>query len=293
MRKIPTFIIEEHHEAFIVWNLAVEKGWLPSTKNYLFHVDEHSDMATPRFNRSVLELKDHKSDVKKFTYEELNIASFIIPACYCELFNKVYWFRQKHKRTYIRPVKMFVRSYNQAGKRLVSGRIKDLKTIVDDTDRKSFDYYLQTIEQMPPDKKVVLDIDLDYFSCSGNPNALEEIYIEITKEEYENFIHTPYHKLRYCGFSRVEAEIKDNRYYYIANNFNELYPVEVKVEQPVITERIDRFVELLERKKVIPYIIDICRSRFSGYTPLDQWKFIEETLMERLKKLYDMKYYSI
>ena len=42
-RNIPLFIVEEHHEAFIAWNHAVQKGWLPNKENCLLHVDAHSD----------------------------------------------------------------------------------------------------------------------------------------------------------------------------------------------------------------------------------------------------------
>jgi hypothetical protein len=126
-QEIPTFIIEEHHEAFIVWNYAIQQGWLPATGNCLFHVDEHSDMGTPRFNESIHSLNGDMVKVKEFTYQELNIASFVIPACYREIFNQVYWIRQKHRKTLHKPVEMFVRSYNQAGKRLLSGKMKHIK----------------------------------------------------------------------------------------------------------------------------------------------------------------------
>ena len=44
----------------------------------------------------------------------------------------------------------------------------------------------------------------------------------------------------------------------------------------------------LKDKQVNPQIIDIARSRFSGYTPHDQWQFIENNLIERLSALYDL-----
>lgn len=66
-KPIPTFIIEEHHEAFIAWNYAVQKGLIPPTGNTLFHVDEHSDMGMPRFNRSIHELNDNIEDIKDYS----------------------------------------------------------------------------------------------------------------------------------------------------------------------------------------------------------------------------------
>jgi hypothetical protein len=43
-QHIPIFIMEEHHEAFIVWNYAMRAGWIPVKENCLFHVDTHADM---------------------------------------------------------------------------------------------------------------------------------------------------------------------------------------------------------------------------------------------------------
>jgi len=89
-QNIKTFIIEEHHEAFFVWNYAVLNNLLPAKGNNLFRIDEHSDMETPRFNLSIHELNGDLTLLENFTYNELNIGNFILPIIYQELFNKVY-----------------------------------------------------------------------------------------------------------------------------------------------------------------------------------------------------------
>lgn len=160
----------------------------------------------------------------------------------------------------------------------------------DDADRVEFDYYLLSEVQMPSDKKVILDIDLDYFSCAGDPNAIEEIFVEITEEEYDSFADNKYHRLNYVGVGRIEAVKKDGRFYYVINNFRELYPSSVRVENDVIVDRIRRFADTLKANNIKPLMIDICRSRFSGYTPPDQWEFIESHLLDELSAIYkDMK----
>jgi len=290
-QNIPVFTVEEHHEAFIVWNYAAKAGWIPDKENCLFHVDAHSDMATPRFNKSIHELKSDLSELKKFTYKELNIASFIVPACYQGLFNQVFWIKPNNINQSYTQQERYVRSFNQSGKRLISGKTESLpkeKDIID-PDRKIFDYFLSTIEQLPSHREVVLDIDLDYFSCSGNPNELKEIIIEITDDEYHNFIMNPYHRLNYIGFYNIEAVQQEGKSLYIINKFNEKYSAKSKVDNQIVEERIDKFIDCLSSKHVTPFVIDICRSRFSGYTPGDQWNFIEGNLLEKLDNLFKIK----
>ena len=290
-QKIPVFTVEEHHEAFIVWNFAVRKGWISNKGNCLFHVDAHSDMGTPRFNKSIHDIKTDPEEIKSFTYKELDIASFIIPACYQGLFNQVYWIKPQSDNQLITQREMYVRSYNQLGKRLFSGKTQNIpknKDIVD-PDRKTFDYYLSTVEQLPSNKEVVLDIDLDYFSCSGNPNELQEIIIEITSSEYEHFIKDPYHRLNFIGLYNIEAIQRDDKYYYIINKFDEKYPSKMKVDNKEVDARIDRFVDCLSGNQISPLMIDICRSRFSGYTPKEQWNFIENNLLTMINKVFNIQ----
>lgn len=287
-KTIPTFIIEEHHEAFIVWNYAIQQGLIPPTGNILFHVDEHSDMGTPRFNTSINDLNGDINTIKYFTYKELNIASFIMPSLYKNLFSHVHWIRQKHQKQEVRHEEMYIRSYNQSGKRLISGKLNTLKEIKTDPDIKRFNYYLRTIKQIPNEKNAVLDIDLDYFSCSGNPNELEEVYVEITKDEYQNFITNKYHRLNYLGIEKIEASKINDNYYYKINDYNEIYPSSLKVDEKEIIKRINDFIIILVNKKISPAIISICRSAYSGYTPKEQVNFIHDNLLIKLSEIFEL-----
>jgi len=284
-KPIKTFIIEEHHEAFIVWNFAIQQGLIPSTGNTLFHVDEHSDMGTPRFNESIHELNGNLDDIIQFTYKELNIANFIIPSVYIEIINKVYWIRQKHQGNKKKNTKMFVRSYNMEGKRLFSGRLKKFK---DENLQNSilFKYYLRTISQVPSKENVILDIDLDYFSCVGDPNQIKETYIEITKDEYNLYAENKYHRLNYCNLGKIDLVTKEGKFYYVFNYYHELYPVEEHVGAETIKKRISFFIEQLKAKKIKPSIICICRSNHSGYTPKHQVDIIQKELLKELNNIY-------
>ena len=291
--SIKTFIIEEHHEAFIVWNYAIQEGLIPSTGNTLFHVDEHSDMGTPQFNISINELNGNLESVKKFTYSELNIAHFITPALYKGLFNQVYWIKQKHKKEKGHFERMYVRSYNQKGEMLLSGKLNDLWKINNDIDRREFNYYLKNIYQLPENTNVVLDIDLDYFSCTGNPNEIEEIIIEIAEDEYNKFNSTPYHRLRFSGLNKIEAISEDDKYFYKLNAFNTIYSSNLLVDLETIDERIKQLCQQIERKHISPQIIDICRSRYSGYTHTEQVNHIEKKLIDELRKTFSLQMIQI
>jgi hypothetical protein len=295
---IPTFIIEEHNEAFFIWNYAIKKKIIPALGNTLFHVDEHSDMGAPRFNKSINNLKGRTNNVKKFTHEELSISGFITPAIYNKIINRVYWIRQNHKKYRIRPIKMFVRSYNNDGKKLIKGLVSTIgkskiNLISEETDIKYFYYHSMKIDQIPNNKRVILDIDLDYFSCIGNPNEIEETYIEITKSEYDAFYCNRYHKTNYLNFYKLSAEKINDRYFYIINYFNEVHPSITYVKEDEILNRINNFVKYLSEKKVKPLLIDICRSRYSGFTPKEQWEFIERNLLYKISDSFTLEVYPI
>ena len=46
---IPVYCMEEHHEAFYYWGLAVENGYLQKEGNTLFHIDHHDDLENGAF----------------------------------------------------------------------------------------------------------------------------------------------------------------------------------------------------------------------------------------------------
>jgi hypothetical protein len=279
---IPTVIIEEHHEAYIVWCYAIQNGIIAETENTLIHVDEHSDMAVPRLNLSLNELNGDLDKIKKFTYNELGIGSFIVPAIYKGIFNSIYWIKIYPPK--VISEKMFIRSYNKGGKKLIKGHLKESNK---NEDRKDYNYYLSSLENIQDlhCSNVILDIDIDYFSSVTRPNDEQEIYIEITEKEYSNFINNKYHRLNfYC--QRIEAGKKDDKFYYVLNNYNEIYPDKLTVEPKEIQKRIDHFIKLLGKIQIEPSLIILCRSIFSGYTPRNQASFIESELISKLKQLY-------
>jgi hypothetical protein len=208
---IPLFIVEEHHEAFFTWNYAGLNKFIPATGNTLLHVDQHADMGLPRFHTSLKTLPAHLPALAKFTYRELCIGNFIPAAMYQGWFNKFYWLQ--HNRLKVSQT-VHVYSYRETGQTLLMTTNLH-EAGVFNTDRKSVLYELKTVnDPLPGTDAVVLDIDLDYFSCDKQYQAgnLGQHCIEITPEEYDRFTTDRYHPLR-INVSGVTTRIEQNRYW--------------------------------------------------------------------------------
>jgi hypothetical protein len=120
--------------------------------------------------------------------------------------------------------------------------------------------------------------------------VLKEIYLEITQKEYDEINRNKYHPINYIGIGKLETINKNDRFYLLINNYVEIYPNKLYVNKNMIEQRINSFVYNLQNKKIRPSIITICRSRFSGYTPFEQWEFIENILINELNKLYRLSF---
>jgi UPF0489 domain len=286
---IPLIVMEEHNEAFYVWNWAIQNRYISKVGNLLLHVDEHSDMSSGRFNIKADTLNGDLYTLRKFTHTELAIDTFVSTGIYKGILNNVAWVKQKHEGSMIgESIGMYVRSYNNMGKRLIIGRTIDSvlhERIREETDIKYFGYRRLHIPGIYAEENQILDIDLDFFSCVGNPAKQRELVIEISENEFDSFSENTYHRLNYL-FSRVEVVKEKEKYYYLINGYNEIYPETTYVSNGEVQDRIRIFVGELRSKEVKPRIITLCRSRFSGFTPNDQWELIENELCEKLSELY-------
>ncbi len=85
---IPLYIIEEHHEAFFIWNYAIMKNIIADRKHTLLHVDEHDDMSVPTLHKSVMEAKTDKKSLLDFTTKQSPNSSIRLKVLYV---TKLYW----------------------------------------------------------------------------------------------------------------------------------------------------------------------------------------------------------
>ncbi len=285
---VQTIIIEEHNEAFLVWNWGKNRGIIPDSQNVLFHVDEHSDLGSPRLKNSAKNLDGNSEALLNMTYNELSIANFIIPAVYQGLIGEVYWIRQEHDTSKKVKNKRFVRSYNSQGKKLITMPLSKEIEEIRDEDRKTFNIFLNKIEDIPSDQEVILDIDLDFFSSIDNPSEYQDLAIEITEEEYIRFTQDRYHPLNFHMGGKIEAVKEGEKFFYAIDHYEERYLSKKKVDERTVESRIIQFVKLLKEKKINPHLIDVCKSTLSGFTPGDQCEFIQKRLLEQLGEVYDL-----
>ncbi|WP_313002665.1 UPF0489 family protein [Chryseobacterium gleum] len=286
---IPAFIIEEHHEAFLVWNYAYKKQII-GLNNDLLHFDDHSDMSPPKLNIALtFDNLETIEKVKEFTYSELGIASFMLPAVYLNIVNNIFWFKidRKPKESFA----MFLKSYHDDDRFLITGKKEALLPGQISKSTQFYEYHklslLATGENFRSNK-ILLDIDLDFFSCIDNPYHEKEVIIEITEEEYNGFITNKYHYLRFIT-NNIEAVHNNGSYFYIINNHKFIYSSPREVSREEILNRIDDFKNYLITENITPDLITICRSRFSGFTPENQWQFIENSLLKVLSDVYKIE----
>ena len=77
----------------------------------------------------------------------------------------------------------------------------------------------------------------------------------------------PYHRLRMMAGGKLYAEKRDEQYYYVYRPGPVRESPELNPEE--INQRIEIFIDWLQANNIKPALIDICRSRFSGFTPAE------------------------
>ncbi len=284
MDKINTVIFEEHNESFICWYKAISDKIINEQNNFLLHIDHHSDFKMSPFRKIIPYIHTPIKDVQDFTYEELRLSTFIIPAIYRKIFKEYCWLIPRFSKIPITREKLNnkehydIRSFNNEEKILILKKVNKNESHTFTSCTLSTEYNFKT------DLPIVLDIDIDYFCCSKIIDQCQKL--EITKEEYDKCKNEKYRKINlfYCFYLKEE-----NNKYYIYLNPNPTYSiVENNIDTDIILKSIIDFVDFLKKNNINPQFITISRSRYSGFTPEKHWQFIENKLLEKMHEIFNL-----
>lgn len=282
--KIPYVMIEEHHEAFYYWGLAVEKGWIPSTGNVLFHLDHHDDMECGGYRRDFHTPFSSLEERHAFTYHNLGIADFIVPALFEQTFTQLYMMKSLLPKPFQeeqRLVKLTGNSY-LAVHRYVPFLHGEYKKNGHPNYR-FFTYSEGSLMNTPALENTVLDVDLDYFCWDDSLHTVQPKRMELTKQAFEEYQADPYHPFRILP-RRLLTAIEEDGHYYL--EYSEPLEPAVIASEELIQKRMTRFFQWLKKQPWEPRMVSVCRSAHSGYLPRCRAAFVEEQFLNGLEQLW-------
>lgn len=292
----PLYLFAEHNEAFYYYHKAKFEGYMRRPMD-LFHIDAHNDMGFPRvFKKSIYYSAQDPKDkyleyFEDFAKRELSISNFILPAVLSGLISNVYFIYPSWRRMKPGRRKMNIASCFGEG-RILKRQMGPEKSLTPGAmlkalpDLKYFNYSAGGIENVPKNRKVILDIDFDYFACRDS--ILNEINyeLEITKEQFLNKVNLLCDKtLRFSGLDFCFEEKNEKYYAKIAHKKSE--DMAYLPSRENIESEINSLVSILRDKRIKPVVVTLCRSSISGYCPQDYVEFIEDKLTKRLMAAFN------
>lgn len=283
MKRIPLYTIEEHHQAFYIWNKAIEDKIIPPCGLTLLHVDHHPDMEYGAYRGGLGALFGSLEEKRAFTYHSLGIADFIYPAIYEGIFSELVYVH--NFLPILGPSEQRYISCKSDGGLMVEKLTPLLRRAIlaQEADQRFFAYQEGGLGEFHPVQPVVLDIDLDYFCWDDSLSTAEVKKMEITPEAYDEFVQNPLHPFRILPRALLEVQKEGKRcYLYYRESLN---PEPIPAWE-VVEKRIDRLISWLGKCLFRPIMIDICRSCHSGYMPLPMWKQVETDFLKKLEGVY-------
>ncbi len=285
---IPVYCMEEHNEAFYYWGLAMEKSYIEKQGNVLFHVDHHDDFEAGAYFHDFGKPFESLEERKQFTYHVLGIADFIVPALYEGIFNQFYNMKSIFPAPFSAQERVVKRKKD--GALMVAPYQKLLHGAAKKEKREGFAFYTHyegSLTDTGDLERVVLDIDLDYFSWDDHLSTVPPKRIEVTKEAYESYMRDPYHPFRILPKKMLYMEEVEGRYYF---RYQEPGVPSEPAKEKYVRQRVENFMKWLKEQTWKPSLITICRSAHSGYLPGCHTELVESLVRDGLGELYDLNY---
>lgn len=281
---IPVYQMEEHHEAYYIWHLALAEGRLPQTGNLLLHVDHHDDLECGFYARDFTQPMGGPEQALEFVRRDLGVADFIVPAFWDGLFDEMINFTSIFAQNKA-PQEKVVRLGKQ-GSLIFRDAIPLVDSGADSAAVKPIRYTACSLSPVEITKPVVLDIDLDYFCWDNTLSTQVPAMVEVTEQTWNAFVEDPHHPFRITARHLFNAKKENGRFYIEMINL----AGKPKVTKPErIHQRVEKFLTWLKENNIQPQIIDICRSRLSGYCPADRWQLVEQAVLKGLAELYPIE----
>jgi hypothetical protein len=227
---------------------------------------------------------------RDFSDTELSNGNFIVPAVLVGLVKNVYFiypewrkYKPDHKRLYVASV-FGEGKHIRYGKGIAENMGDKMSKVLPDL--VSYGFTQIPTAHIPENRRVILDIDLDYFACRDSIRNAFHYELAITAEQYHNrenllsdvtlpFVGFSFEFLERNGEYAVRIRPKPAKEQaYLPS------PEEIRME-------ICALIDNLQAKNTQPAVVTIARSCISGYCPIEYVDLIETELIEQLATLFD------
>ncbi len=286
IKKVPLYFVEEHNEAYSVWFSAIENKIIPKHST-LIHIDHHDDMEQGGYDYDFSNPVTTKKQADYLVNNVFGIADFIIPALWEQWFSTLVMVKSifpkefKLKKKYVNNSEKTVLSIGNAIPFIHNQYLDD-----PNSPYRFYDYLEGFNSKISISTPCVLDIDLDYFCWDNSLKSAPRKLLEITEEAYTDFNNNPHHPFKIVPRKILKILNIDDKYYI---EYKENFTQSKIADESKIIKRVENLCNWLKQNDIYPELINICRSRYSGYTPTSMWKITEDILLEHLQKMYNIE----
>lgn len=216
------------------------------------------------------------NNIYELVYDNLTVADFIITANYFSFLYKTFWinsYEEISQRS----------SYSIEIEKVDDKKIKLLTCESDIFSKEIYSFYKFNINDLANiinkmNDDYILSIDYDFFS--SNDVAAETITLEITSNEYENYLNNYYHQARLMLGSKFHVFQTEGKYYC---QFN-LYDGKAKSleNDTKVKLKLEQFEIQIQKIAKKPALIILCASLKSGFLNKEHYEFIDNKIKKIL-----------